>query len=237
MAVGQPVDEFELMRRRVRQESKAAGQQRQEELKRQFARTGMLQSGAAIKQAGIESQQQEQQTQRALEGVDIAQAQTLRAEREAEKQREFARSERLGAQEFTAGQAELQRKFATGERIAAQDFAKLESKAQRALQEKLAERNISVQEALAGDQLEFQKAVAEFEQEETQKVNALNAMNAMLNIGFTRAEVDDLLNQLGLDTLGIKIPGSTPAQQSKTTAPGYTPYTSSDPMARRPWET
>jgi hypothetical protein len=87
----QPVDEFELMRRRLRQRGAVAGQERQKELTRQFAQLGTLPSGAAfdIRQRAAEAQQRAQSE--ALQDVNILQAQTQRAEREAEAQRGLQR--------------------------------------------------------------------------------------------------------------------------------------------------
>jgi len=264
MAVGTPVDEFELMRRRVKQEGKAAGQQRQQELKRQFARTGQLSSGAFIKQSGIEAQQQEQQQQRALEGVDIAQAGIQRQEREAEKGREFARAERLGGQEFAGEQAGIQRgfvasqqeaqntfaslqaqigrEFTTQERGAAQKFASLEAGIQRDFQQRLTDQGRDFQKEITGFDEEtgmtradaLQQEMFDFERTETKKVEALNAMNAMLNIGFSRAETNELLKSLGFEDMKFVVPGAgpTPPQPTMVSQPLGTSIIS--PVATRP---
>jgi hypothetical protein len=92
MANGQPpIDEFELMRRRLRQRGAATAEGRQRELDRRFAAAGNLPSGAAfrIRQQAAEGAQRA--TGEALQDVNILQAQTQRAEREAAAQRGLQR--------------------------------------------------------------------------------------------------------------------------------------------------
>jgi hypothetical protein len=212
MAVGGPADEFELMRRRVKQESQAAGQKRQQELKRQFARTGGLQSGAFIKQSGIEAQEQQQAQQRAVEGVDIAEAGVRRQELEAEKQRTFASGEAQKQRTFQSLQAQLGREFSASERLAAQDFSSMEAGIQRDFQEKLAKQGRDFQKELATDAEALQREIMDFEQAETKKVNAVNAMNSLINTGFSKTQIDDIFSQLGLEDLVLAPPGSQAAQ-------------------------
>lgn len=87
----QPVDEFELMRRRIRQRSGAAGEGRQRELTRRFAALGQAPSGAAfkIRQEAQEATERAQSEQ--LQDVNILQAQTARQEREGAAQRGLQR--------------------------------------------------------------------------------------------------------------------------------------------------
>jgi hypothetical protein len=244
MAVGKPVDEFELMRRRVKQESQQAGQQRQTDLKRQFARSGNLSSGAFIKQSGIEQQQQQQQAQRAVEGVDIAEAGVRRQEREAEKGRTFSREERIGGQEFATSeriggqefvatqqdkqntfaalQAQLGRDFTTSEREASQIFAETSQETQNNFLKAEAKKGRDLQTVLAGNAQQLQQDIFDFEKKETVKINSMNAMNALLNMGFNHGDVQDLLEQLGLGEIDIPRPpgqeahpyASLPVEQS-----------------------
>jgi hypothetical protein len=98
----QQVNPFDIMRRRVQQQTSAAGEQSQDMLRRQFASNGMAGSGANIKL----QQQAQDQTQRAgadaLSQVDQAEGQ----QQEAERQRAFAREERIGTQEFAKSERE-----------------------------------------------------------------------------------------------------------------------------------
>ena len=232
MGVGTPVDEFELMRRRVKQDSQVAGQQRQRDLKRQFARTGNLQSGAFIKQSGIESQQAQQAQQRAVEGVDIAEAGVRREERQAQIGRDFAAGEALKSRDFASKEAESQRTFAamqaqlgreftTQERGAAQAFASTEAETQRRFQDKLAKEGRDFNGELASNAEALQREIMDFEQVETRKVNALNAMNSLLNIGFQRDEVENILDQLGLSLDNFDLPGTLPGNNLGNVNPEF----------------
>jgi hypothetical protein len=85
------VDEFELMRRRLRARGAARGEGQQRELTRQFAALGGLPSGAAFKIRQQAQEAAERATSEALQDVNILQAQTQRAEREAEAERGLRR--------------------------------------------------------------------------------------------------------------------------------------------------
>ena len=101
----QPVDEFELMRRRIRQRAGAAGEGRQRELTRRFAALGQAPSGAAfkIRQEAQEATERAQSEQ--LQDVAALEAQTRRQEREGEAQRGLQR-------ELAGEQRGLQRELA-----------------------------------------------------------------------------------------------------------------------------
>jgi hypothetical protein len=85
------VDEFEIMRRRLRQRGAARGEQAQRQVARQAAALGNLPSGAALRQRQEAAQIAEEQTGRELQDVNILQAQTQRAEREAAAERGLRR--------------------------------------------------------------------------------------------------------------------------------------------------
>ena len=117
VAPNEPIDEFEIMRRRLKARGAAGQEGQQRQLNRQFASLGNLPSGAAFK---IRQQAQvagERQVSENLQDVNVLQAQTQRAEREAEKQRTFQTGERIGSQQFAGTQAGLQRGFQTAERL------------------------------------------------------------------------------------------------------------------------
>jgi len=84
-------DEFEIMRQRLRQRGAARGEQAQRQARRDIAALGNLPSGAALKQRQLAAQQAEELTGREVQDVNILQAQTQRAEREAEAQRGIQR--------------------------------------------------------------------------------------------------------------------------------------------------
>ena len=121
------VNPYELQRQRIGRQTEATGQQENEALKRRMARMGGLNSGAYLKASERLSGQQEQNKQNALEGVDIQEAQATEQKAETERGRQFSREERIGSQDFSAGEALKGRTFATGERLSAQDFASLEA--------------------------------------------------------------------------------------------------------------
>ena len=120
---GGAVDEFELLRRRLKQRGATRGEAQQRDLNRRFAATGGLPSGAAFKIRQQAQEAAERQTSEDIQDVNVLQAQTLRQEREAERQREFTGEQARLGREFTGEQARLGREFATQERLGSQEFA------------------------------------------------------------------------------------------------------------------
>lgn len=178
-----PPDEFELMRRRLKRRGASRGEEQQRDLNRRFAAAGNLPSGAAFKIRQEAQEGAERQTSEDIQGVNIAEAQTRRQEREAEKQRtfageqaqlgrEFATQERLGSQEFAGTQARLGEAFTTRERVASQGFGSEQARLARefatgerisaqdfAASERLAQNSFAAAEAALGR--EFTKGEAE----------------------------------------------------------------------------
>lgn len=136
---------FDLQRKRINDQAQAQGQQENDAIQRRFAAMGGLNSGANIK--AIQQQQDSalQRRQQALEGVDMSEAQDASRRAEVEAGRQFQREERLGGQDFSAGQAALQRQFQTGERLSGQDFASAQNLAQREFQSRENAANRDVQ--------------------------------------------------------------------------------------------
>ncbi len=127
------VNPYELQRKRVSQETEATGTQQNEALKRQFARQGGgMQGGAYIKAQERLAGQQEQNKQKALEGVDIQEATAQEAKDESQRNRDFSTSERLGSQGFAAGESALGRRFAAEEAGKGRDWQSGESALGRA---------------------------------------------------------------------------------------------------------
>lgn len=123
------VDEFEIMRQRLRRRGAVSGQERQRELSRQFAAFGNLPSGAALKARQQTAQAQERATNEALQDVNIAQAQTLRAERESAAGRDLQRElqqAQLGAQrDLQKEQISFQEREGAAARAAQMELANL----------------------------------------------------------------------------------------------------------------
>ena len=85
---------YELMRNRVGQEATAQGQQASSALERRQAQLGNLNSGAAIKQQANLEDQVAQQKQKAVEGVDLAQAGEEAQQAQIKQQQDFSTNER-----------------------------------------------------------------------------------------------------------------------------------------------
>lgn len=144
MAYDANVNQFDVARKRAAQQNTAQVQNQQDALKRRFAASGSLNSGAAIKQQELTAEKGNENLAQVNEGITAAESQENQRQREIQEGRaygtserlgsqqfaaeqaglgrEFTRSERLGSQDFGAGQAELQRKWSSGERMSAQDF-------------------------------------------------------------------------------------------------------------------
>lgn len=85
----QPINPYELMRKRAQQANVADEQAAQDAIARKFAAMGASNSGAAIKQQQIMADKAAQQRQAATESVDIEEAKYNAAREEAQKQRDF----------------------------------------------------------------------------------------------------------------------------------------------------
>jgi len=139
---GATADKFNILQRRAEQQAKAQTQEQKDALKRRFAALGAQASGEAIKaeqQAGEAGARRLQTAREGIEFAKLGEQERLDAESRA---REFATSERLGSQEFGAGQSALARKFAEtqaglgrefqrGERLGAQEFGAGQAELQR----------------------------------------------------------------------------------------------------------
>jgi hypothetical protein len=158
-----PLPEFELARKRLRQQATARGQEQEQAIKRQFARTGMLSSGAAIKTLQRAKEQTAKQEQQALEGIGAAEAAERRRLGEIKAEREFRAAEAEKGRTFAREEAGIQREFVKGESALQRAFAKEEAQEQRGFAAGEAEKQRSFQQGLATDQLQFQKMV--FKQE------------------------------------------------------------------------
>jgi hypothetical protein len=118
------MEEFDVQRKRATQQNAAAVQGQKDALKRRFAALGNVNSGAAIKQENLAVDSGQRRLADTNEGIDAAQRAEIRRRVETDEGRKFQTSERIGGQDFVAGQADLGRKFQTGERIGSQDFAR-----------------------------------------------------------------------------------------------------------------
>ena len=148
---------YEFQRKRAEQAVNKQNQEENDALSRRFAAMGGLNSGAYIKQQQIQGDTAMQRRQDALEGIGAQEAQARLAQEEAQKQREFSKSERLGSQEFAGGEAQKQRQFATGERLGQQGFQSGEREAAQKFASNEAESAFGRQKNLQAFQQDFQK--------------------------------------------------------------------------------
>lgn len=199
--IDQGPDEFEVARQRASQQSNAAVQSQKDAMKRRFAASGSLNSGAALKQNQLVEQEGAQRLQQANEGINAQEQGVRKQEREADKGRQFQTSERVGSQDFAAGQGKLGREFQTSERLGSQDFTAGQANTQRdfmkserlgsqdfATNERLGSQNFSAaQNKLSQDlqksQFTSQMDMANKQFEEEKRVNTENLRIAdqMLN--------------------------------------------------------
>jgi hypothetical protein len=142
----QNVSEFELARKRLAQKSRAAQQEQQQAIKRQFARSGLLGSGAAIKTIQKGQQQIQEREQLGREQIGAAERTEQRRQREIGEQREFA-----------AKEAEKQREFVKGESALGRLFQKEQSDIQRGFVSGESQKGRDFQRALFDEQQKFQK--------------------------------------------------------------------------------
>ena len=131
MAAPQPVNQFEVARKRAATQETANLQGQKDAIARRAAQLGGGPSGAMIKQEGIAADESAKRMQAANEGIDVAEQSENRRIREVQEGREFQTKERLGSQDFGASQADLQRRYGTSERLGSQDFGATQADIQR----------------------------------------------------------------------------------------------------------
>lgn len=91
--VSGPLKEFDPIRSRITQRTRAQEQQGVEALKRRFASMGALNTGAAVKQEQILKQQLGQQADQALGDVNVAESQERQRRNELAQQQFFSREQ------------------------------------------------------------------------------------------------------------------------------------------------
>lgn len=124
-----PLPEFQAQRKKVEQRINADTQGQQEAMQRRFAAQGMLNSGAAIKQAGIVANQAQQNREDALGQVDAAEIGEMQRRQEIMDQRDFASNEaKLGrdfqGQESAIARALQKEQFDKGFGLQERDFTR-----------------------------------------------------------------------------------------------------------------
>ena len=221
------VDEFELMRRRLKQRGATTGQERQQELSRQFASLGNLPSGAAIKTRQKAATASERATNEALQDVNILEAQTLRQEREGQAERDVRRE--LMTQELASrereGAATRQTEMDLGNLAATTDLEKarmagasarevaniqadtavrVQELQNKGLDDRVA-KEIASREKLFNLEMNFNdqnqswaEQIARSEYEINKSVTAIHAVDLLRANGFDHNDVSGLLKALGI---------------------------------------
>jgi hypothetical protein len=110
-----PLPEFAAQRKKVEQRINADTQGQQDAMQRRFAAQGMLNSGAAIKQAGIVANQAQQNREDALGQVDAAELGEMQRRQEITDNRDFMSNEAKLGRDFGASESALSRAFQAGE--------------------------------------------------------------------------------------------------------------------------
>jgi len=157
MAEIDPDARFKKLKLEAKQESTASTQAKKEALNRRFAQSGLLSSGAAIKQENIADKQGQSALSRRLSDIETSQEDSALRRQEIEKGRQFQTSEREAGQSFGSSQADKQRGFISGERQAGQKFAGEQA---------------GISRKFAGDQADLQRGFLTGEREAGQEFGA-----------------------------------------------------------------
>lgn len=161
--LSKPLPEYDLARQQAQQAANAQKQGNQDALTREYSRLGNLNSGSFIKQSALNNDQSDQNLSQAQLGITAQESAAKRGLAEAEQQRQFQTSERVGGQEFQRGILGQQQAYGTSERLGGQQFqtglvgqqqqfAAGESALGRQLQESQFGRSFGLQQLEAGYQ-------------------------------------------------------------------------------------
>ncbi len=97
------IPEFDALRRRVQSQYATKRSEGEDAMKRRFASSGMLNSGAAQKSARVQDLELARAEQEALGGLDFQEMSELQRRREITEGRQFQTGEREATQQFTRG--------------------------------------------------------------------------------------------------------------------------------------
>jgi hypothetical protein len=190
----QPVDEFELMRRRIRQRAGAAGEGRQRELTRRFAALGQAPSGAAFKIRQEAQEATERARSEQLQDINVLEAQTRRAEREGEAQRGLQRELAQTQRQTQLDVESMRGRFGAEQQQRAIEASRQELAQTLASQERLASASESTKRYL-GD-LDF---TSRMKQMEVQDSTARYLGKMELDNQLAIADLDRQLRKSGTD--------------------------------------
>ena len=168
---------FDLINQRLMQQQTGQEQQQKEELERQLARGPGVNSGAGLKLQSQLGEQQQKARNDVSAGLEAERMGAQLQQEEVQKQRDFAREERLGSQDFARQERAASQKFARQERSGSQKFASMEASKQRGFSKNLfdkemafKEKGAKIQQSQFGEQMKL--AAKQFKLEE--KVQEFN---------------------------------------------------------------
>jgi hypothetical protein len=182
--------EYDTLGTTFKQQAQQAAEAANRRLQQSFA-GGRLRSGALAKLQTQQEAQIGQGLQGQLANLSFQKAQQQAQERLIGQQQGFQTSERVGTQDFAAGEAQKQREFATGERQGTQNFQAQQSSLDRELQKS----NIN----LGYSQLNELNRQFNSEFAENVKTNLFNKLVALKDIDSGR--LNDILNSLNIGSV------------------------------------
>jgi len=204
MAAQNGLPEFEMARKRTRQQFTQAKQEASDAMRRRAAARGGLRSGAFEKQQQVVGTQLAEKQASAMQDVDFAEAAEQRRMGEIEKQRQFQSGEAEKQRSFTAGQAQEQRQFAMGEGQKQREFAAAESSLGRQQQAEQFGKSFDLQKEQADKN--FDLTMRQFEQDKN--VTGMNQLVQLKELGL-----DPDMNAIVIDVIRAKNMGG-PLQEN-----------------------
>ena len=177
---------FDYLRKQTEQDSERQGQEQTDALQRQAASRGRLGSGSYQKVQMQANEALQKQKQNAIEGVESQREAALAQKEEADVNRQFARDERLGSQEFAMASQRQSEGFQEGMWNKQEEVRRKESH-DAAWQ---AQQNFKVQMKMADAQFA-----------EDQKVNAFN-MKIAAKLANAKGDDGGFLGDFGKFIMG-----------------------------------
>lgn len=188
--------QYDAIRNRLQGQFSQQRSEQDDALKRRFAMTGMLGSGAYQKSAQMQDDELGKRQAGAMVDVDFQEAGEQQRQKEVGEGRQFQTGEREGAQRFAAEEAAKGRVFQTGERMGGQEFMRGERLGGQEWQQGNMNRQFDMQDR------EYQQSLWN---------NWLNTIAAMKEADFSGHDLSATLMEL--ERMGFRPPqqgGSNP---------------------------
>ena len=191
---------FEIAGQQLKRQESEREQLEKEALRRRFAATGSLGSGASIKAEQLAGEGASKRLAQGAQQIEIAKLGEQARQEDIQGQRAFQSSEREAGQTFAGGQAQLGREFATSERIGGQTFASGERQAGQTFAGE--QRQLSADEGrdLALELQRRKDVMAQKGLDFQEKEFKINELVSLFNMGGTEGQAarSRLANMLGL---------------------------------------